>query len=75
MNEDVFNMSLRKFLKKVGVTVRHLSEDDTAELAKRAPDFLKMAADAINEKGLPGTALMDRYKALADAYIAGQWKE
>ena len=61
-------------LAKVNVTVRHLSEADTAELAKRAPDFLKMAADSINEKGLPGTALVDRYKALADEYISGKWR-
>lgn len=61
-------------LAKVNVTVRHLSDADTAELAKRAPDFLKMAADSINEKGLPGTALVDRYKALADEYISGKWK-
>jgi TRAP-type C4-dicarboxylate transport system substrate-binding protein len=61
-------------LAKAGVTVRHLSEADTAEFAKRAPDFLKMAADSINEKGLPGTALVERYKVLADEYISGKWR-
>ena len=33
-----------------------------------------MAADSINEKGLPGTALIERYKALADEYISGKWR-
>lgn len=61
-------------LAKVGVTVHRLSEAEAAELAKRAPDFFKMAADSLNEKGLPGTALIDRYKALADEYISGKWK-
>jgi TRAP-type C4-dicarboxylate transport system substrate-binding protein len=61
-------------LAKVKVTIRHLSDADTAELAKRSPDFLKMAADSINEKGLPGTALIERYKALADDYISGKWR-
>jgi len=61
-------------LGKLNVKVNHLSEADTADLAKRSPDFLKLAADSLDEKGLPGKALIERYKVLADDYITGKWK-
>ncbi|MBM3510673.1 MAG: hypothetical protein FJX61_11150 [Alphaproteobacteria bacterium] len=61
-------------LQKQGVSVRHLSAADVATLAKTAPDFLKIAEDSINEKGLPGTAILKRYKELAADYISGKWK-
>ncbi|MGQ0662807.1 MAG: TRAP transporter substrate-binding protein [Pseudomonadota bacterium] len=61
-------------LRKQGVTVRHLSVAETEELTRKSPDFYKLAADSINEKGLPGTAIVDRYKALAMDYLAGKWK-
>jgi TRAP-type C4-dicarboxylate transport system substrate-binding protein len=61
-------------LQKNGVTVRHLTEAETAELAKRTPDLLKSAADAINARGGPGTKIIERYKQLAQDYAEGKLK-
>lgn len=61
-------------LQQKGVTVRHLTESETAELAKRTPDFLKAAADAINARGGPGTQIIERYKQLAQDYAEGKLK-
>jgi len=61
-------------LRKLDVTIRHLSPGDTAELAKRSPDFTKLAADAMNEKGLPGTEIVARYRELVNDYITGKWR-
>lgn len=35
MNEDVFNMSLRKFLKKVGITAQRAIEESVREALAR----------------------------------------
>ncbi|MSP67836.1 MAG: hypothetical protein EXQ96_07040 [Alphaproteobacteria bacterium] len=61
-------------LKAAGVTVSNLPAADVDALAKKAPDFFKIAADTVNEKGLPGTQLVARYKELAQAYLSGSWK-
>lgn len=61
-------------LKTKGVTVRHLSTEETAELARRVPDALSGAASMINAAGRPGTAIVKRYTELADAYAQGKLK-
>lgn len=55
-----------------GVKVHHLSAEDTEALAKKAPDFLALAADVLTGNGLPGQKIIDEYRRLADAYIAGK---
>ncbi len=61
-------------LKKNGVRITHLSEEETRELTRKSPDFYAFAEQAINAKGLPGTALIKRYRELAADYISGKWK-
>jgi TRAP-type C4-dicarboxylate transport system substrate-binding protein len=59
-------------LRDEGVTVHHLSEEDTEKLAQKAPDFLALAADVLTKNGLPGDKIVSEYRRLADAYIAGK---
>lgn len=55
MNEDIFNMSLRKFLKKVGVTsqreieaaVRSAAEAQGSELAGELPAKVTLTIPAV----------------------------
>lgn len=61
-------------LKSKGVTVRHLSKDETAELARRVPDALSGAASMMDAAGRPGTAIVKRYTELVDAYAQGKLK-
>ena len=61
-------------LKTKGVTISHLSNEETAELARRLPDLLKTAAEIMNTAGRPGTAIVKRYTELADAYAKGLLK-
>jgi TRAP-type C4-dicarboxylate transport system substrate-binding protein len=61
-------------LKKAGAKINHLSEGDTAEFASLAPDFVQAAADELNARGIPGTAIIAHYHELADQYISGSWK-
>jgi TRAP-type C4-dicarboxylate transport system substrate-binding protein len=70
MQEDG-ETSLREMQAR-GVTLRHLSEADTAELARRAGDFTKVAEDSINSIGGPGTAMMARYREFVADYAAGR---
>ena len=62
-------------LEAAGVTVRHLSAEETEELAERAPDFMEIAAGILNENNLPGEEIIARYRELAEAYIAEQGGE
>lgn len=59
-------------LEAAGVTIHHLSQEETDELAEKAPDFMALAAGVLNDNGLPGDQIISRYKELADEYIAGQ---
>jgi TRAP-type C4-dicarboxylate transport system substrate-binding protein len=61
-------------LEKAGVKVLHLSMDEMLKVKKMAPDFFKREEDRLNKRGLPGTKLYARYRELADAYAAGEWK-
>lgn len=70
MQEDG-ETSLREMQAR-GATVRHLSEADTAELARRSGDFTKVAEETINGLGGPGTAMMARYRELVADYAAGR---
>jgi TRAP-type C4-dicarboxylate transport system substrate-binding protein len=70
MQEDGEN-SLREMQSR-GCTVQHLSDAETAELARRAGDFTQVAAEAINGFGGPGTAIMARYRQLVADYAAGR---
>lgn len=56
-------------LEAAGVTVRHLSQADTDALAAKAPDFLELAVDVLNENGLAGEEIIAKYRALADSYL------
>lgn len=58
-------------LEAEGVKVHHLSAEETEALAKKAPDFLALAADVLTKNGLPGQKIVDEYRRLADAAIAG----
>jgi TRAP-type C4-dicarboxylate transport system substrate-binding protein len=58
-------------LAKKGVTVSHLSAAETAQLAKITPFFDEVAA-TLNSQGLPGTAMIKRYRELAADYLAGK---
>ena len=71
---DKLGRDMFAVLEKKGVIVNHLSEADTAELAKRAPDFLKEAAGTMNKAGRPGDAIIKRYQELAEDYVSGKWK-
>jgi TRAP-type transport system periplasmic protein len=55
-----------------GVTVRSLSEADTAELARRTGDFAAVAEARMNELGRPGTAIIARYRELVEDFAAGR---
>jgi len=57
-----------------GVTVRHLSQKETDQLAERAPNFMKVAADILSKNNLPGEKIIARYRELADAYISQSQK-
>jgi TRAP-type C4-dicarboxylate transport system substrate-binding protein len=59
-------------LRANGVTVHHLSQEQTDALAKAAPDFMALAAEVMNGNGLPGDKIVARYRELADAYIASK---
>lgn len=61
-------------LKAAGIEILHLSQEDTLKMAELAPDFFEREAQRLNERGLPGTRLFERYRELADAYAAGEWK-
>ena len=63
-----------KELKEKGVTLHSLSAADTAELARRTGDFAAVAEACMNEMGRPGTAIMNRYRALVADYAAGRLK-
>lgn len=56
-------------LESHGVTVRHLSEEQTAAWAEKAPDFMALAAGILNDNELPGDRIIARYRELADAQI------
>jgi len=71
---DKLGREMYDVFKSRGVTITHLTEAETAELANRSPDFLKEAAEAINKAGRPGTAIINRYKQLAEDYVSGKWK-
>src|SRR5690606_23175375 len=58
-------------LKKRGVTVSHLSAADTEKIAKANP-FMNDVAQALNKQGLPGDALVKRYRELANDYLSGK---
>ena len=38
------------------------------------PPFFDVAAQTLNDKGLPGTKVFNRYRELADAYASGELK-
>ena len=62
MNEDVFNMSLRKFLKKVGVTSQREIEKavrDAIEAGKIAGDETLTAEVTIKVGGIQLTETID----------------
>ena len=61
-------------LKGAGAQINHLTEKDTQAFADLAPDFVQAAAEELNAKGLPGTAIVDRYNQLAKQYASGEWK-
>ncbi len=63
-----------KAMQERGVTIRHLTEAETAELATRTGDFTLVAEQAINGFGGPGTAMMARYRELVGDYAAGRLK-
>lgn len=71
--QDTGDQALKE-LEAKGVTIRHLSPQETANLARRAPDFLKTAAEAMTAQGKPGDAIAKRYTELAEAYVKGQLK-
>lgn len=60
-------------LKAAGVTVRNLSPGDAQRWSEASPDWPKLVADTLNQAGLPGTAIMERYLELAEAYLSGEW--
>jgi TRAP-type transport system periplasmic protein len=55
-----------------GVTIHHLTQEETDQLAEQAPDFMELAAEILDENGLPGDDIVARYRELADAYIANK---
>jgi TRAP-type C4-dicarboxylate transport system substrate-binding protein len=61
-------------LEKAGVKVHHLSMNDVMAIKKMSPDFFKREEARLNERGLPGAKLFARYRELADAYAAGEWR-
>ncbi len=59
-------------LEEAGVSIHHLSQADTDALAAKAPDFLALAVDVLNENGLRGEEIIAKYKSIADSYVKGQ---
>jgi TRAP-type C4-dicarboxylate transport system substrate-binding protein len=55
-----------------GVTIHHLSDADLAKWSANCPDWYALAAEELNKKGLPGTQFVEKYKELAEAYLAGR---
>ncbi len=60
-------------LKADGVTVSHLSKADLETLHAKAPLFDE-SAKLLDERGLPGTRMAQRYRELAEEYLSGRWK-
>lgn len=56
-------------MEAAGVTIHHLSQEDTDKLAAQAPDFMAYAAGVLKENGLPGDEIIAKYRSLADSYI------
>jgi TRAP-type C4-dicarboxylate transport system substrate-binding protein len=61
-------------LEEGGATVHHITQEETDEWAKKAPDSWKLAAGILNDSGLPGDKIVARYKELAEGYINGTWR-
>ncbi len=56
-----------------GVSVSHLTEEDIQTLGAKL-NLFDEAAQELDSKGLPGTAIAARYRELADQYVSGEWK-
>ena len=65
--------SAYKELEAKGVKISALTEKDVAELSKKMRLFDE-AAKELDDKGLPGTKIATRYRALAADYLSGKWK-
>lgn len=61
-------------LESKGVKVTRLSMADASAWGKRAPDFIKQAAEGINKAGGPGDKMVARYRELVADYASGKWK-
>jgi TRAP-type C4-dicarboxylate transport system substrate-binding protein len=61
-------------LEKEGATIIRLPESEVKKWAAKCPDWYEKAAEALEEKGLPGKEVMARYQELARDYISGKWK-
>jgi len=60
-------------LKSKGVTIGNLSPSEIEALAKKVSLFDDAGAE-LEKQGLPGKALVKRYRELAAAYLSGEWK-
>ncbi len=56
-----------------GATISYLPEEELAKWADNSPDFLKLLADDLNAKGLPGTEYAGRWQELLEDALAGKW--
>lgn len=63
-----------KELQDKGVKTYTLPQADIEKWAAISPDWYAAAAEKLNKEGLPGSKFIERYKALAQDYMAGKWK-
>jgi TRAP-type C4-dicarboxylate transport system substrate-binding protein len=60
-------------LKAKGVTVSNLSQQEIETLEKKISLFEDAGAE-LEKQGLPGNAMVARYRVLAADYLSGKWK-
>jgi len=60
-------------IRKAGAKIYVLPDDEVLKWANLCPDFLGVAGQDLDKKGLPGTKLVERWKELADDHISGKW--
>lgn len=71
--QGVYDTAVERLKAESGGTFNTMTEEEMRTWADRTENQLDRAASDLNEAGYPGDAIIDRYRELAAAYIAGEW--
>lgn len=73
---EVYDQAIKNLMAEgKGATINYMTEEEMAAWAERTPNQLDQAAKDLDAAGYPGDEIINRYRELSAAYVAGEWPE